>query len=50
MFLTENQIFFLSDHMMDTSQLASPIIPVPGKASTRGAALLVHQNFRALLP
>ena len=34
MFLTENQMFFLSDHMMVTSQLASPIIPGLGKGST----------------
>ena len=27
-------MFFLSDHMMVTSQLASPIIPGPGKGST----------------
>ena len=34
MFLTENEMFFLSDHMMVTSQLASPIILGPGKGST----------------
>ena len=33
MVLTENQIFFLRDHMMVTSQLASSIIPVLGKGS-----------------
>ena len=34
MFLTENQMFFLRDHMMVTSQLASSIIPGLGKGST----------------
>ena len=34
MFLTEDQMFFLIDHMMDTSQWATFIIPGPGKGST----------------
>ena len=32
--LTENQKFFLRDHMMDTSKWASSIGPEPGKGST----------------
>ena len=35
MFLTENQMFFLRYHMMDTSQWAPFIGPGPGKESTR---------------
>ena len=34
MVLTENKIFFLRDHMMDTSQWTTSIIPGPGKGST----------------
>ena len=34
MFLTENQMFYLRDHMKDTSQSASSIGPGPGKGST----------------
>ena len=35
MFLTENQMFFLRDNIMDTSQRALFLRPGPGKGSTR---------------
>ena len=49
-----NQMFFLSDHMMVTSQLASPMIPGPGKGTThsrgRSTSAPERQSSVALAP